>query len=190
MSTEPDMILLEAEEAMSKGIDYLEHEMRGMRTGRASPALVEYIKIDYYGSPTDLKQIAAVSVPEATQLLIKPFDANSISDIRKALEKSDLGFNPQVEGKQIRLNIPALSRERRQQLVGHIKKMGEEQKIVVRNARRDANKHADGLTKSKDVHLSEDDIKGLKDEIQELTKKYEGMIDTRVDSKSKEIMEI
>ncbi|MCA9278703.1 MAG: ribosome recycling factor [Phycisphaeraceae bacterium] len=190
MSTDPDTILLEAEEAMAKAIDYLDHEMRGMRTGRASPALVEYIKVEYYGSPTDLKQIAAVSVPEATQLLIKPFDATSVSDIRKALEASDLGLNPQVEGKQIRLNIPPLSRERRQQLVGHVKKMGEEQKVVVRNARRDANKHAEALAKDKDAHFPEDELKTLKDEIQELTKKYEGMIDTKIDAKSTEVMEI
>ena len=188
--TDPDTILLEAEEAMDKAVDYLKQELRGIRTGRASTALVEYLKVDYYGSATDLKSIASITVPEPTQLLIKPFDAGAMEEIRKAIEQSDLGLNPMSEGKQIRLNVPALSGERRQQLVGRCKKMGEETKVVLRNARRDANKHAEALDKQEGRHYPEDEIKTLKDEIQELLKKYEAAIDQAVETKSKEVLEV
>jgi ribosome recycling factor len=188
--TDPDTILLEAEDSMSKAIDYLKKELRGLRTGRASPALVEYLKVDYYGSPTDLKALAGISVPEPTQLLIKPFDAGAIGEIKKAIEASGLGLNPIVEAKQIRLNIPALSRDRRQQLASQAKKLGEEQKVALRNVRRDANKHADALPNQTGKHFSEDEVKQLKDEIQELVKKYEKEIDSAVDGKTAEIMEV
>lgn len=186
--TDPDTILLETEESMEKAVEYLTREFRGVRTGRASPALVEFLKVNYYGSETDLKSLASVSVPEPTQLLIKPFDAGAMAEIKKAIETSGLGLNPISDGKQIRLNIPPLSRERRQQLVSHVRKMGEEQKIALRNARRDANKHADQLKSA--GHVSEDEIKTLKDEIQDLLKKYEKIIDDKVEAKSAEIMEI
>ncbi|MEL7471847.1 MAG: ribosome recycling factor [Planctomycetota bacterium] len=185
--SDPDTVLLEAEEHMNKAIDYLRQELKGVRTGRASTGLVEFVKVDYYGSPTDLKAIAAINIPEPTQILIKPFDAGSIQEINKALEASDLGLNPQVDGKQIRINVPALSGDRRKQLVGHVKKMGEEQKIVLRNARRDANKHAEAL---KDQNLPEDEISTLKEEIQDLLKKYEKLIDDAVDAKSKDVLEV
>lgn len=188
--TDPDTILLEAEESMEKGVEYLKQELRGIRSGRASTALVEYLKVNYYGSATDLKSIASISVPEPTQLLIKPFDAGAMEDIRKAIEQSDLGLNPMGEGKQIRLNIPPLSGERRQQLVGRCKKMGEETKVVLRNARRDANKHADNLDKQPGQHVSEDEVKTLKDEIQELLKKYEAQIDQAIEAKTKEVLEV
>lgn len=188
--TDPDTILLETEEAMSKGLDHLKHELRGVRTGRASTAVVEYVKVDYYGSTTDLKSLAAISIPEPTQILIKPFDAGSIGEIKKAIEAAGLGLNPMSEGKQLRINIPPPSRERRLQLVAHCKKVGEETKVVIRNARRDGNKHADGLAKQAGKHYSEDEVTTLKDEIQELLKKYEGEVDQRVDEKTKEVMEI
>jgi ribosome recycling factor len=190
MSNNPDSILLEAEEHMSKAIDYLKSEMRGIRTGRASTALVDYIKVDYYGSATDLKALAAISVPEPTQILIKPFDNTALSAIRTAIESSDLGLNPNVEDKAIRINVPSLSQDRRKTLVAQAKKHGEEQKVVIRNTRRDANKHADALAKQDGQHYSEDEIKTLKDEIQELVKKYEGQIDEIIDAKSKEILEV
>jgi ribosome recycling factor len=186
--TDPDTILLEADEAMTKAVDYLKHELRGVRTGRATPALIEYLKVEYYGSPTDLKSLAAISTPEPTQLLIKPFDTGAIGDIKRAIETSGLGMNPIVESKQIRLNVPALSRERRQQMVTHCKKMGEEQKVAIRNVRRDANKHADGLKGT--GKISEDEIETLKTEIQEMLKKFEGVIDQLVESKSKEVLEL
>lgn len=186
----PDSILMDAEEHMLKSLDYVKKELRGLRTGRASTALVEYIKVDYYGSPTDLKALAAISVPESTQILIQPFDPGSVGEIKRALETSDLGLNPQVEAKNIRINIPPLSKDRRQQLAGQAKKMGEEAKVAMRNSRRDANKHADALAKAKDAPISEDEVKQLHAEIQDLLKKYEKEIDDAVDAKSKEIMEV
>ncbi|KAA0216910.1 MAG: ribosome recycling factor [Leptolyngbya sp. PLA3] len=190
MTTDPDTILLESEDAMQKAIDYLKHEFQGLRTGRASTALVDYIKVDYYGSMTDMKALASISTPEPTQILIKPFDASSIMAIKHAIETSGLGLNPMVEAKQIRLNVPMLTSERRQQLVNQAKKMAEEQRVVIRNTRRDANKHADGLAKQAGQHFSEDEIKSLKEEIQELVKKYETQIDQIVEKKSAEITEV
>lgn len=171
---------------MEKAVDYLKQELRGVRTGRASPALVEFLKVEAYGSFTDLKALAGISVPEPTQLLIKPFDASIISAIKSAIEKSGLGINPMVEGKQIRLQLPPMSQERRQKDAARVKKMGEEAKIVIRNARRDANKHADALKAASTV--PEDDVKTLKEEIQALLEKYEGELDKRVEEKSKEIL--
>jgi ribosome recycling factor len=190
MSTDPDTILLESEDSMSKALEYLTKELKGLRTGRASPSLVEFIKVDYYGSPTDLKALAGISVPEPTQLLIKPFDVGATQEIKKAIEASGLGLVPVVESKQIRLNIPGLTRDRRQQLAGQARKVGEEQKIAMRNVRRDANKHADALAKQDGKHHSEDDIKQLKEEIQELLKAHEGKIDTAVAAKTTEILEV
>lgn len=187
MTTDPDTILLDAEDAMQKAVSYLSGELRGLRAGKASPAMVEFVKVDYYGSPTELKSLAVVSTPEPTQLLIKPFDATSLGTIKHAIEEADLGLNPQVEDKQIRISVPALSTERRNQLAAQAKKIGEEQKVAIRNVRRDANKHADGLTKAADAHYSEDEIKTLHDEIQDLLKKYESKIDEAVKSKTEEI---
>lgn len=189
-ASDPDTILLETEEAMTKALEYLKKELRGMRTGRASTAMVEYVKVDYYGSSQDLKNLAAISVPEPSQLLIKPFDAGSVSEIKRAIESSGLGMNPMVEGKQIRLNIPMLTGDRRKQLVAHCKKIGEECKVSLRNARRDGNKHADALAKNPAAHIPEDEIETLKEEIQTLLKKYETDADSAVASKSKEIEEV
>ena len=186
----PDSILNEAEDAMKKAVEYLSRELRGLRTGRASTALVEYIKIDYYGSPTDLKSLAAISVPETSQILIQPFDPGSVGEIKKAIEGAELGLTPQVDGKVIRVNIPTLSTDRRKQLSQQAKKMGEDAKVSCRNVRRDANKHADQLGKDKSEHMSEDEIKTLKEEIQELLKKYENEINEKVEHKSAEIMQV
>lgn len=186
--SDPDTILLQAEESMSKGLEHLKHELKGIRTGRASPAMIEFVKVDYYGSSTDLKGLASISVPEPTQLLVKPFDVQAVGEIKKAIEAAGLGFNPIVEGKQIRINVPALSGDRRQQLVAKAKKLGEDTKIVLRNARRDANKHADQLKAG--GKFPEDDIKQLKTEIDELLKKYEKDTDAAIEVKSKEITTI
>lgn len=190
MSTDPDTILLETEDAMEKGVEYLKQELRGVRSGRASTALIEFLKVEYYGASTELKALAAISVPEPTQLLIKPFDQGAVGDIRRAIEASNLGLSPVVEDKAIRINVPTLTSERRQQLVARCKKLGEETKVVLRNARRDANKHADALATQAGHHFSEDEIKTLKDEIQDLLKKHEAEIDRRVADKSKEILEV
>ena len=186
----PDSILNDAESSMDKAVEYLSKELTGLRTGRASTALVEYLKVDYYGSPTDLKALAAISTPEATQIVIKPFDVSAMAEIRKAIESSNLGLNPQVEDKMIRINVPALSGERRQQLAAQAKKMGEDAKVAVRNVRRDANKHADQLLKDKDAHYPEDEIKTLKDEIQEVLKSHEKKIEDSVSAKTEEITQI
>ena len=180
----------DAEQAMHKAVDYLKGELRGIRTGRASTGLVEYVKVDYYGSPTDLKSLAAVSVPEPTQLLIKPFDTGAVGSIRQAIEEANLGVNPQVEDKAIRITLPMLTKDRRKELVSHAKKVGEEQKVVMRNARRDANKHADSLAKQTGQHYSEDEVATLKEEIQDLLKKYEARIDDMVARKTDEITEL
>lgn len=190
MSSDPDTILLEAEEAMTKALEYLKKELRGMRTGRASPALVEYLKVDYYGTPTDLKSLASISIPEPTQLLIKPFDAGCLQDVKRAIDASGLSLNPMIDGKQIRLNMPALTGERRKQLAAHCKKLGEETKVALRNARRDANKHVDVLAKDPKAHVPEDEIETLKTEIQDLLKKFEHETDEVVAKKMKEVEEV
>lgn len=184
----PDTILFACEEAMTKAVDYLKQELRGMRTGRASPAMVEFIKIEAYGSQTDIKSVAAVSVPEPTQLLIKPFDTSLVHAIKSGIERANIGLNPMPEGKALRINIPAMSADRRQKDAGRVKKMGEECKVTLRNARRDANKHTENLAKNPAAHVPEDEIEALKKEIQDLLKKFETEVDTRVEEKSKEIM--
>jgi ribosome recycling factor len=184
-----DEILLDCEDHMDKAADYLRNELRGVRTGRASPAMVEYVKVDYYGSPTDLRQIAQVVVPEPTQLLVKPYDNTAIQDICKAIQSAGLGLNPQSDGKAIRIGVPPLSTERRQQLCTSVRKMGEDAKVAIRNVRRDANKHIDQAEKDKALHIAEDQAHDAKDQVQELTKKYEKQVEDAVDAKTKEIME-
>ncbi len=185
-----DEALLTAEEAMDKAVDYLKQELRGVRTGRASTGLVEFIKIDYFGSPTDLRSLAMVSTPEPTQIVIKPFDPSSLSAIEKGIQQAGLGLNPVPEGKQLRVSMPALSGERRQQLVGSVKQMGEQAKITIRNARRDANKHIDQAGKDKSLSLSEDQVDDAKNEVQNLVKKYEGRVDDLITKKTDEVMEV
>ena len=175
---------------MDKTVDYFNKELHGVRTGRASTALIDYIKIDYYGSQTDLKDIAAISVSEATQLVVKPYDPGSRNDIIKGLESADLGLNPQSEGEIIRINIPAPSAERRQQLVNQVKKMAEESRITIRNERRDAIKHIDALVKDKSNAVSEDEGKHGKDDIEAMTKKHVSKIDEMCETKSTEIQAI
>ena len=185
-----DTIQLEAEEAMDKAVDYAKSEMRGIRTGRAQPSMVEFVKVECYGAETDLRSVALISAPEPTQLLIKPFDPSTANEIAKGIERAGLGFNPIVDNKQIRLNIPSLSGDRRKQLIGSVKQMGEQAKVTIRNARRDANKQIDAAGKDKSQGLSEDQVAQAKDEVQELLKKYESTVDTMVDDKTKEIEEV
>ncbi len=178
-----DTILLDTEERMEKACQVLEDKFRGMRTGRASPGLVEGIRVEYYGSPTPLKQLANISAPDADLLVIKPFDPGGLGDIEKAIMKSDVGIHPSSDGKVIRLQIPPLSQERRQQLASRAKETAEESRIAVRNIRRDANKHADEIKKT----MSEDDVKALKNEVQELVKTFEKKIDQMLADKSDEL---
>ena len=183
-----DDILLDCEEQMDKAITHLQHELRGLRTGRASPSLVEHIKVDYYGSPTDMKSIAAIQVPEATQLLIKPFNPGDLKAIEKAINDSKLGLSAMSDGKSLRLNLPSMSQERRLQFVKQCDKSGETVKVQIRGARRDANKLID--TEQKGSLLTEDESETGKEQVQELTKKYEAQVDETLEKKRKEIMEV
>ena len=183
-----DEILFEAEEHMEKALEHLKHEMRGLRTGRATTALVEYVKVDYYGTPTDLRALASLTTPDASSILIKPFDPGSLKDVIRGLEAANLGINPQSDGKQIRMILPALSQERRQQLAHKVKEAAEQARIAMRNIRRDANKHVD--TEEKDGDLTEDQARKGRDDVQELLKKFEAAIETAVAAKTKEIMEV
>lgn len=182
-----DTILLEAEEAMDKALDYAKSELRGVRTGRATPGLVEFVKVEVYGGETDLRSVALITAPEPTQILVKPFDPSTVNEIAKGIEKAGLGLNPNVDGKQIRLNIPSLSGDRRKQLIASVKQMGEQAKVSFRNARRDANKHIDQIGKDKSAGVSEDAVSGAKDDVQELLKKYEAQMDQLVGDKTTEI---
>jgi ribosome recycling factor len=183
-----DEILFEAEEHMEKAFEHLKHEFRGLRTGRASTALVEYVKVDYYGTPTDLRALASLTTPDASSILIKPFDPSSLKDIIRGLEAANLGINPQSDGKQIRMILPPLSQERRQQLAGKIKEVAEQTRIALRNIRRDANKHVDN--EKKDSSLTEDQAEKAHEDIQDLLKKFEANIDQAIAAKTKEIMEV
>lgn len=181
-----DEILLDAEERMDKALEVLQKQLQGIRTGRATPGLVDSVRVDYYGSPTPLKQLASISCPEPQQIVIRPFDATALSAIAKAIQASDVGLAPNSDGRLIRLNVPPLSTERRKQLVSRVKEFAEESRISIRNIRRDANKHAD--QSEKDKVFSEDDCKSCKEQTQELTKKYEAKVNTLSGSKENEIM--
>jgi ribosome recycling factor len=176
--------------AMAKTIEFFKQEVRGIRTGRAHPGLVEHVKLEIssYGSTMELRELATISVPDPSTLLIKPFDPGTLKDIEKGLQTSSLGVTPQSDGKSIRLPIPPLSGERRQELVAQVKRMSEAQKVAVRNARRDANRQIDAEQKAKTV--SEDEAKGAKDRVQKLTSKYEKELDEILKAKQKEIEEV
>src|SRR5262245_44234158 len=164
-------ILFDAEERMEKALAKLKQDLTGIRTGRANPGMVDSLRVEAYGSPVPLKTIASVSPPEPQQLLIRPFDLGTIQDIEKGIIASDLGLAPQSDGKVIRLNIPPLSGEVRRKMVSRTKELAEETKVSVRNIRRDANKAAD--QEEKDKAIGEDDCKSAKEDVQELTKKFE-----------------
>ncbi len=182
-----DDILLECEDKMEKAVEYFEHELRGIRTGRASAGLVDHIKVEYYGSPTDLRQLASIAVPEPDMIVIKPFDPASIKEIERAILASDLGITPNTDGRIIRLPVPTLSGERRNQLAGQLRKMAEATRVTVRNIRRDANKTAD--KEKKDNLLTEDDVDTCKEEVQKLTDDNGKKVDGLLKAKEKEIME-
>jgi len=173
---------------MNGAVDALKKEFSSVRTGRASLALLDGMAIDYYGTMTQIQQLANLSVPEPRQIVIQPWEQKIIPDIEKAIMKSDLGLTPMNDGKVIRINIPALTEERRKQLVKVVKKRAEEGKVAVRNIRRDANEDLKKL--EKDKHLSEDDAKKEHDEIQKLTDAFIRKIDEVLEHKEKEIMEV
>src|SRR5229473_5228205 len=166
-----DEILFDAEERMEKAANVLRDELRGLRTGRATPALVDSLRVEYYGSPTPLKQLAQISTPDPQQIVIRPFDHSALKEIEKAIRSSDLGMSPNNDGKMIRLQVPPMSGEQRQKLAARIKKSSEEAKVACRNIRRDANKHFDQAEKNKE--MTEDDRDRGKESVQTLLKQYE-----------------
>jgi ribosome recycling factor len=183
-----DEILFTAEEGMDKALDFMKHEFSSVRTGKASPALVEGIDVEAYGSSMKLKQLALISTPEARLIVITPFDVSTAKAIEKAINESKVGITPSVDGKIIRLPIPELSEERRKDLVKTIKTMAEETRVRIRAARR----HAMETTKKmqKDGGLTEDDLKSAESQIQKLTDKYVGDVDSQVESKEADIMRV
>ncbi|MFM7843318.1 MAG: ribosome recycling factor [Planctomycetota bacterium] len=182
-----DDILLDVEDRMDKALQHLKSSLAGIRTGRANPGLVDSLRVEAYGSPTPMKQLASVGAPEPNQILIKPYDVSTIKDIEKAIINSGLGFTPQSDGRIIRLNIPALSAETRRKLVARVKELAEEAKVSIRNVRRDANKAADQA--EKDKAMSEDDRDALKEQIQEMTKDYETKAGDLAKARETEVME-
>jgi ribosome recycling factor len=182
-----DEILFEAESHMETAIDYFRNELRGVRTGRAHTGLVDHLHVDYYGSKTELRQLAAIGTPSPELIVIKPFDPSSLKDIERAIQASDIGLTPSTDGKVIRLSIPPLSGERRRQLVAQVHKMAEESKVAIRNARRDANKAIDKAEDDKSEPVSEDDAERAKDQVQKLTEQYEKKVADLLSDKEKEI---
>ncbi len=183
-----DLIFEELKVNMEKVIRAFEKSLNKVRTGRASLSLLDGIKVEYYGVPTPLNQVATLSVPESRLIVISPWDNSIISNIEKAIQKSDLGLTPTSDGKLIRLSIPPLTEERRKELVKVVKRLAEECKINLRNVRRDANDQLKTLKKDNDI--SEDEFYACQEEVQEVTDKYIEMADNVVVSKEKEIMEI
>ena len=184
MNEQADLILMEVEDHMSKTVEVLRREFASVRTGRANPALLDKISIDYYGVDTPLKQISSIATVEGNQLFIKPFDKSTLKAIEHAIHASDLGLNPINDGIGIRLILPSLTEQRRKELVKDIERMGEHSKVGVRNVRRDGNDHL------KRLGLSEDDEKGYLEDVQELTNKYITEIDKLVKEKEEDIMSI
>ncbi|GAB5404946.1 MAG: ribosome recycling factor [Aureliella sp.] len=182
-----DECLMDSEERMEKAIAHLKNSLSGIRTGRATPGLVDSVRVEAYGSQSPIKQLASVAAPEPQQLVIRPYDAGTIKDIEKAIVASDLGLNPQNDGKIIRINIPPLSTDVRKKMVARIKELTEDTKISIRNIRRDANKVID--TAEKDKEISEDDRDRLKDDVQELTKKFEAEATELAKSRESDVME-
>jgi ribosome recycling factor len=183
-----DKLLEEAERKMEQAVEANRRELATIRTGRASPALLDKIMVDYYGTPTPVNQVGTISVPESRLLVIVPWDKSLIGKIRDAITQSDLGLNPVSDGQVLRLPIPPLTGERRKDLVRVVGKKAEEGKVAVRNVRRDS---IDGLRRTEKAHeISEDEVKRLRDKLQELTDKYSAEISQLHDAKVDELLEV
>ena len=176
------------EEKMTKTISVFEDNLSEIRAGRANPAILNKVMIDYYGTPTPINQVAGISVPEARMIVIQPWDASILKDIEKEILKSDIGINPNNDGKVIRLAFPELNEERRKEIVKDIRKMAEEAKVAIRSIRRDGIDEA--KTMQKNSEISEDDLKVAEEKIQKLTDKYVENIDKILETKEKEVMSI
>lgn len=183
-----DERLQQYNDKMEKSMSNMMEEFGGIRAGRANPHVLDKLRVDYYGSPTPIQQVANVTVPEARMIQIQPWESKMLKEIEKAILTSDIGINPTNDGKMIRLVFPELTEERRRDLTKEVKKKGENAKVAVRNIRRDANDAFKKLSKSADI--SEDEIKQLEDEIQKLTDKYIAEIDKSVEEKSREILTV
>ncbi|QDT33413.1 Ribosome-recycling factor [Thalassoglobus polymorphus] len=186
MSMEPDEILMDAEERMQKAVEVFKDALQGLRTGRATPGLVDTVRVNYHGSPTPLKQLANISCPEPQQIVIRPFDQSIVTEIVKAIQASDAGMAPNSDGRLVRINVPALSTERRRELTQRVGNFAEDARVSIRNIRRDANKSLDQSEKEKII--SEDILKSTKDDVQELTKKFENQINDQAKQKEEEVM--
>ncbi|MDP4092543.1 MAG: ribosome recycling factor [Bacillota bacterium] len=176
------------EEKMKKTINALKESLAGLRAGRANPAILDKITVDYYGVPTPINQLGNISVPEARVIIIQPWDAKTLKEIEKSIQKSDIGINPNNDGKVIRLVFPALTEERRRELTKVVKKEGEEAKVAIRSIRRDVIEHYKVQKKNSD--MTEDDLKDAEKDIQVITDKYIVDIDKLVEAKDKEILEV
>ena len=182
-----DEILFGVEERMEKTMSGLKNALAGVRTGRANPGLVDSLRVDVYGQPTPIKQLASVGAPEPTQIVIRPFDPSIIKEIEKAIAASDLGFNPQSDGRLVRINVPPLSTEVRRKVVARIKELAEDAKISIRNIRRDGNKAAEVAEKAKEI--SEDQRDDLKEQVQKLTREHEDFVNDAAKIREAEVME-
>jgi len=180
-------ILMDTEDRMDKALGVLKNNLSGIRTGRATPGLLDSVKVTIYGSQTPLKQLASVGAPEPQQLVIRPFDSSTIKEIEKAIVASELGLNPQSDGRIIRINIPPLSTDVRKKLVARVKDLSEESRVAIRNVRRDSNKAVD--LAEKDKVISEDDRDRAKESIQELTKKFENSVTELARSRETDVMD-
>ena len=176
------------EDKMKKTTKVLKDELTGVRAGRANPAILDKLTVDYYGTPTPINQIASISIPEARVIMIQPWEAKMIKDIEKEIQKSDIGINPNNDGKVIRLIFPMLTEERRKELTKLVKKYGEDAKVAIRAIRRDGIEHMKAL--KKDGELTEDDLKTAEKDIQNMTDKYIAEIDKIVEQKDAEILEV
>ncbi|ANA83139.1 ribosome recycling factor [Paenibacillus vortex V453] len=183
----PQSVKKNAEERMEKAILSLKRDLATLRAGRAAPALLDRITVEYYGAPTPLNQLANISTPDSRTLMIQPWDKSSLADIEKAIMKSDIGLTPANDGNQIRLVVPALTEERRTELVKMTKKFGEEAKVAIRNIRRDAN---DDIKKLEKTDISEDESRRHQEDIQKATDKFIAEVDKVLVAKEKEIMEV
>ncbi len=180
-------ILKDSEDRMEKAVDVFRNDLKSTRTGRASPGMLDALRVEYYGSPTPIKNIASVTCPDAQSIMIKPYQAADLKDIEKAIRSSDLGLAPNNDGKVIRLTVPAMSGDQRKKIVANIKKSAESAKVSCRNIRRDGNKHFDDAEKAKT--MTEDDRDKGKEKMQDLLKAYETKIDDLASKKEKEVME-
>jgi ribosome recycling factor len=183
-----ELVLTDAKDAMQKSVAALAHDLAKIRTGRANPALLEGLMVDYYGTPTSIKKLAQLNAPEPRLITVQPFDRSAISEIEKAIHKANLGFSPVSDGKIVRVPIPELTEERRKVLVKQVKQLGEDHKVGVRNARRDAIAMAKEM--QKDGDLAEDDAHHLQEKIQKLTDDFSAQIDKAVEAKEAELLKV